>query len=105
MRCRRVLPILGAVSLAAVLGCASNEPILIGDGYSIEDREAAPTVPGWLSPAPKAKGGGPNSHDPDDLELGDPNECPEGYDEEDDTEFSPAHPPHLRKGRGVEDNI
>ena len=32
-------------------------------------------------------------------------ECPEGFDDEDDTEYSPAHPPHLKKGRGVEDNI
>lgn len=104
MRSRRLLPVAFAISVAAALGCARNEPILIGEGYSVEDQpEPLPTLPGWLPP-PTAKGGGPNTHDPDDLDLGDPDECPDGYDDEDDTELSPAHPPHLKK-RGVEDNI
>jgi len=96
---------LGAVAVAAALGCARTEPILMGEAYPPEEQIVVPTVPGWHTP-PTAKGGGPNSHDyPDDLDLGHPDECPEGFDDEDDTEFSPAHPPHLKKGRGVEDNI
>ena len=106
MRSRFIL-VVGAISLAAALGCArSNEPILMGEGYSEDDNtEASPMLPGWLSPPPRAKGGGPNTHDPEDLDLGEPDQCPEGYDDEDDTEISPAHPPHLKKGHGIEDNI
>ena len=44
---------------------------MIGEAYSVDDEPVIPTVPGWHTP-PTSKGGGPNSHDPEDLELGEP---------------------------------
>ncbi len=103
---RRLLPLVGIAALAAALGCADlRAPIIVGEGYAV-----APTPLPWLGGAPPtSKGGGPSDkcHDPDDLDLGDPAEVPEGFEEGDDSEFSPAHPPHLKdkKKRGVEENI
>jgi hypothetical protein len=103
MRSRHLLPLVAAITFGAALGCARKEPLLIGETLR-EDDGSPPPVPGWVTPPPAAKGGGPNTHDPDDLDLGEPGECPEGFDDEDDTPVSPAHPPHLKKP-GVEDNI
>ena len=87
-------------------GCATSPPTIIGEGYS-----TSPTpLPNIAHPS--AKGGGPHSekgecHDDPNLELDDPAEVPEGYDEGDDSDVSPAHPLHLKpkKKAGVEDNI
>lgn len=99
---RLFLPLLGPATVVAALGCASrNEPLVIGEGYS-----TTPTSLPWPGdPPPAAHGGGPRDHchDPD-LELDDPEDVPEGFEEGDDSPISPAHPPHLKK-RGVEDNI
>jgi hypothetical protein len=111
MNVRRLLPVASAAAFLAVFGTAAavvtpgcvvrNEPIVVGD---VLTDDPAATLPWWLMP-PSSRGGGPPScHDPD-LELNPPSEVPRGFDEPDDSALSPAHPPHLKRGRGIEDNI
>lgn len=103
-----------ALASVAALGCESSEPILMGEHWS-----SAPHALPNLAPAPgeelppghpSAKGGGPPSgchRDPGDL--GRPFEAPEGFESPDESETSPAHPPHLRppseRPKGIEENI
>jgi hypothetical protein len=76
---RRLL-VTAALVAAFGCGCATSPSIVLGEGYS--------SSPVTL---------------PDD----EPAEVPEGYEEGDDSEFSPAHPLHLKKKKkpGVEENI
>jgi hypothetical protein len=109
---RRLLPILGVAALAAALGCAElSEPLVIGEGYSDAPSPLPFLGKDFDDDAPTGKGGGPldksdKCHDPD-LDLDDVEQVPEGFEEGDDSEFSPAHPPHLRgeKRRGFEERI
>ncbi|MBI2391453.1 MAG: hypothetical protein HYV09_17820 [Deltaproteobacteria bacterium] len=104
----------GAASVAS-LGCESSEPVLIGEHWSSAPH-ALPNLAmppsGELPPGhPGAKGGGPPPsgchRDPGDL--GRPFDVPEGFEQPDESETSPAHPPHLRtpaeRRKGIEENI
>lgn len=104
--------LLATAALVAAFGCgcATSEPILIGEGYSTTP--ASPFGPlGWgggphtLPTSPTAPSG--ECHDDPDLDLDAPARVPDGYDEGDDSDVSPAHPLHLKKSKkpGVEDNI
>jgi hypothetical protein len=94
---RRLL-VTAALVAAFGCGCATSPSIVLGEGYS-----SSPVT------LPDAHGGGPKGecHDDPDLDLDEPAEVPEGYEEGDDSEFSPAHPLHLKKKKkpGVEENI
>lgn len=103
---RRILRTALTAALVAAFGsgCGRSEALIIGEGFS-----DSPTPLPMLSHPPIGTGGGPSGecHDDPDLDLGEPVEVPEGYEEGDDSESSPAHPLHLRQKKkpGVEDNI
>lgn len=99
---RRILAVAG-LAAAFGFGCGRADALIIGEGYS-----TSPSPLPTLAP-PTGHGGGPQGecHDDPGLDLGEPAEVPEGYEEGDDSASSPAHPLHLKpkKKLGVEDNI
>lgn len=115
---------MGVALCAVASGCTSGE-IVLGDGLPNEAAEASAPLPPSLLPGlplghppfgalppghpPVGQGGGPPSMcHPDPGDLGEPSEAPEGYESPDDSDISPAHPPHLRppeRGRRWEDRI
>lgn len=94
---RSVYPLILLACGAVAFGCSTSTEIVLGDGMPNGPvATESPLLP--LGHPPLGKGGGPPSicH-PDPGDLGEPSDVPEGFEEPDHSDISPAHPPHLRK--------